>query len=325
MNINEIAKMAGVSRATVSRYLNDGYVSEEKKEAIRAVIEETGYEPSTQAQNLRKKVTKIIGVIIPKLQSESVSRMVDGISSVLAKEGYQLLLANTNNNEKEELNYLKIFRKNRVDGIIFMGTIFSRTHFRRMEETEVPIVVTGQEMKDFSCVYQDDYHAAFQAAKLLLEKGTHIGYLGVTTKDKAAGYQRKKGFSEALRQVQTKESYMKEAEFSVESGYTKAKELMEEYPQIDSLFCATDSIAVGAMKYLSDAGIEVPNQVQLLGFGDSILGEIVTPSMTTIHYYYKTTGMEAARLLLEILDTGEDLKKAIKMGFQVKKKQSTRA
>lgn len=210
MNINEIAKMAGVSRATVSRYLNDGYVSEEKKEAIRAVIEETGYEPSTQAQNLRKKVTKIIGVIIPKLQSESVSRMVDGISSVLAKEGYQLLLANTNNNEKEELNYLKIFRKNRVDGIIFMGTIFSRTHFRRMEETEVPIVVTGQEMKDFSCVYQDDYHAAFQAAKLLLEKGTHIGYLGVTTKDKAAGYQRKKGFSEALRQVQTKESYMKD-------------------------------------------------------------------------------------------------------------------
>ena len=103
MNINEIARLAGVSRATVSRYLNKGYVSEEKKERIRKVIEETGYNPSSQAQMLRTKKTKIIGVIIPKINSESISRMVAGISLVLSKEGYHLLLANTDNNEEEEL------------------------------------------------------------------------------------------------------------------------------------------------------------------------------------------------------------------------------
>ena len=107
MNINEIARLAGVSRATVSRYLNDGYVSEEKKQAIRTVIEKTGYEPSQQARNLRSKVTKLIGVIIPRIQSEAVSRMVAGISEVLSKEGYQLLLANTDNNAKEELIELR--------------------------------------------------------------------------------------------------------------------------------------------------------------------------------------------------------------------------
>ena len=95
MNINEIAELAGVSRATVSRYLNDGYVSEEKRAAIRKVIEETGYRPSQQARNLRSKVTKLVGVIIPEIESGSVSQMVSGISEVLSVKGYQLLLADT--------------------------------------------------------------------------------------------------------------------------------------------------------------------------------------------------------------------------------------
>lgn len=117
MNINEIAEQAGVSRAAVSRYLNNGYVSEEKKERIRKVIEETGYRPSTQAQMLRTKKTKMIGVVLPKINSSSISRMVAGISEVLSENGYQMLLANTDNNIEEELNYLEVFKENYVDGI----------------------------------------------------------------------------------------------------------------------------------------------------------------------------------------------------------------
>ena len=92
MTINEIARMAGVSRATVSRYLNSGYVSAEKSERIRRVIEETGYRPSAQAQILRTKKTRLIGVVIPKINSDSISRMVAGISGVLSRSGYELLL-----------------------------------------------------------------------------------------------------------------------------------------------------------------------------------------------------------------------------------------
>ncbi len=103
MNINEIASLAGVSRATVSRFLNDGYVSEEKKEKIRKVIEETGYKPSAQAQMLRTKKTNLIGVIIPKINSDSISRMVAGISIVLSRAGYQHLLAHTDHDEYEEV------------------------------------------------------------------------------------------------------------------------------------------------------------------------------------------------------------------------------
>lgn len=111
MNINEIARLAGVSRATVSRYLNKGYVSEEKKEIIRKVIEETGYQPSAQAQTLRTKKTSLVGVILPKINSDTISREVAGISDVLTARGYQLILANTNNNLDEELKYLSLFKR----------------------------------------------------------------------------------------------------------------------------------------------------------------------------------------------------------------------
>ena len=95
-------------RATVSRYLNKGYVSEEKKEIIRKVIVETGYQPSAQAQTLRTKKTSLVGVILPKINSDTISREVAGISDVLTARGYQLILANTNNNLDEELKYLSL-------------------------------------------------------------------------------------------------------------------------------------------------------------------------------------------------------------------------
>lgn len=88
MNITEFAKAAGVSKSAVSRYFNDGYVSEEKRRLIEAAIEATGYAPSVQAQNVRTRVTKLVGVIIPQLSSESCAREVEGISQVLSEQGY---------------------------------------------------------------------------------------------------------------------------------------------------------------------------------------------------------------------------------------------
>ena len=106
MNISEIAKLAGVSSAAVSRYFNNGYISEEKKEAIRKVVEQTGYRPSIQAQTLRTKKTKMIGVIVPKIASASIGKIVEGVLSVLNESGYQMLLAVTQNDPKKELEYL---------------------------------------------------------------------------------------------------------------------------------------------------------------------------------------------------------------------------
>ena len=105
MNIAEIAKMAGVSSAAVSRYFNHGYISEQKRESIRKVVEKTGYRPSIQAQTLRTKKTNMIGVIVPKIASGSIGKVVEGILSELNRKGYQMLLAVAQNDPEMELKY----------------------------------------------------------------------------------------------------------------------------------------------------------------------------------------------------------------------------
>lgn len=326
MTINEIARLAGVSRATVSRYLNDGYVSEEKRERIRQVVEQTGYQPSAQAQMLRTKKTRLVGVIIPKINSDTVSRMVAGISDVLAKKGYQLLLANTNNDIEEELKYLRLFRDNQVDGILFIATIFTARHKKALKECKVPVVILGQQLEGYSCVYHDDFHAARDITELLLKKGKVPGFIGVTQKDEAAGLNRRKGFEAALKRhrILLEPGQMGEAKFQVESGYEKMREMLEAVPRIDAVFCATDNIAVGAMAYLKEAGKTIPGEIQVAGIGDMPLAGLVTPKLTTVHYYYKTSGMEAASMLVEIMETGEAaVCKELKMGYKIIEKDST--
>lgn len=322
MTINEIAKMAGVSRATVSRYLNDGYVSEEKKERIAGVIAETGYIPSSQAQMLRSKKTGLIGVIIPKISSDSIGRMVDGIGEELAKEGYQLLLASTNNNEREEVRYLQTFRNNYVDGVILIGTIFRKEHRKALEEMEVPVVILGQQYEGYACVYQDDCHSARDVAELLTKSCRHIAYIGVTPKDKAVGAARKKGFQTALSSKGLEPVAEKQIAFRMEEGYRAMRQIVETIPYIDGVFCATDMIAAGALQYLREAGLE--RKVCVTGMGDSRIATILQPSLSTVHFHYKSSGREAARLLIEMLQKSEDVRKEIKMGYQIIERDSTR-
>ena len=107
MNISEFAKAAGVSKSAVSRYFNDGYLSEEKRRQIEQALEKTGYVPDLSARSVKTRVTKLIGVIMPKLSSESCARVTEGISEVLRAEGYQLLLVNTSNDERREIDSLR--------------------------------------------------------------------------------------------------------------------------------------------------------------------------------------------------------------------------
>ncbi|MGI6005935.1 MAG: LacI family DNA-binding transcriptional regulator [Ruminococcus sp.] len=327
MNINEIAKLAGVSRATVSRYLNHGYISEEKKERIRQVIEETGYRPLSSAQTLRSKKTNFIGVIIPKINSDSIGRMVSGINRILSREGYQILLACTENNEKEELRFLTLFKENHVDGIILVGTIFTAEHRRALKELSVPIVILSQYLPGYSCVYSDDYRAARDLAEYLTERGKCFGYLGVTLKDEAVGRRRLEGVTEgcAAGGCQLPWENIRECSFQMESGFEQAKDLIESAPEIDTLICATDTIAVGALQYLKSIGKKVPEEVQIAGIGDSTMARVTEPALTTVHLYYEEAGKEAAELLVELIGKGaEAVQKEVKLDCRLIVQDSTR-
>ena len=326
MNINEIAKLAGVSRATVSRYINNGYVSEEKKAVIRKVIEETGYQPSSQAQMLRTKKTKLVGVILPKINSDTISKEVAGISDVLTGKGYQMILANTNNDISEELKYLSLFKDNKVDGVIFIATVFTKQHKKMLKDYKVPIVILGQHLEGYPCVYQDDYRAAQMITEKLLETGKNFGYITVLNKDEAVGEHRRKGFEAALHKKKTEilPERIKEGDFTLESGYEMAKALFTENPDMDTLICATDTMAIGAMSYLKEAGVRIPQDVQVAGIGDGSLGKLVEPKLTTVHFFYEKSGSEAAVMLTDLIDSEDGVTKEIKMGCEIVLRQSHR-
>lgn len=326
MNISEIAKLAGVSKAAVSRYLNDGYLSEEKKQAIAKVIAETGYRPMIQAQSLRTRKTRIIGVVLPKINSFSISTILAGIELVLEKQGFQILLADSHNDPERELESLRLFAHQRVDGVILIATVLTAAH-RALLRRMGPVVVLGQRLRGVNCVYHDDYNAFYEMTKLVLAKGCRrLGYIGALPKDVAVGAERSRAWADALTAAGMADQAGNTvvAEFSIASGREKARELWEKFGPLDAVICATDSMAVGALQYLRSQGVRVPGQTLLTGQGASNISEATTPTITTIRYFYEESGTSAARLLLEQLETPDLPAKEIKLGYTLVEQDSTR-
>lgn len=339
MTIKEIAHLAGVSSAAVSRYLNGGYVSEEKKEQIRKVIEETGYQPSAQARTLRTKRACLVGVVVPKINSESISRVTAGIGQVLSLRGYQMLLASTDNDPSKEITYLRLFEKYPVDGIILIGTVITAKHRDFLKQSKVPVVVVGQSTRYANCVYHDDYGAGRAMGRLaaaVSPAGGRVAYIGVTREDKAAGAAREDGFRAGLRAAGADlgEEYYRRADFTMESGYQAALDLLEKKKDIGVLSCATDTLAAGAIEaLLACRKREVPvpalrsgtrmeyilnsSGVQVTGFGDNQFLKAVTGGIPTVHFGYKTSGIRGAELLLDVIERGEKIPAEVRLGFQV--------
>ncbi|WP_455528225.1 LacI family DNA-binding transcriptional regulator [Huintestinicola sp.] len=326
MNISEFAEYAGVSKSAVSRYFNNGYLGDDKREKIEKAIEETGYSPSISAQAIKTRVTKLVGVIIPKLSSESCARITEGISQVLYEHGYQILLVNTANDYNKEIEYLDLFRQNRVDGVIFLATVFTDVHRSLLKKMHIPVVITGQEYKGFSCVCHDDFGAAYALTELMLHKGAVCpAYIGVTDDDKAAGEARHKGFLKALadNDISLDKHNSVTAEFNIDSGYSCAKKIFSGREHPDCIFCATDNIAAGAILYCRENGIKIPEDVMICGVGDSKIGAITAVSLTSARLHYKTAGIEAAQMLLNSIGRASNVPKIMKLDYEIVEREST--
>ncbi len=328
MNINEIAKLAGVSNATVSRYLNGGSISRKTREKIRQIIEETGYKPSVSARMMRTGQSNYIGVIVPKINSESVSRMMAGLTEVFDDNGYEVLLGNAGQSMEKELRFLDLFKNREMAGLILFGTIVSREHIEMLKALKMPVVILGQSIQGFSCVYFDDYRAAYDLTECLLKREVkRFAYIGVTDKDVAAGQTRRKGMLDALKahNYPVEQMVCAEAVFSVSSGYECMKRLYEKYSDVDAVFCSTDSIAVGAMMYLREQEVSVPEQVRITGIGHDQKSDIIVPQLTTADYYYRSSGRQAASILLDLIRNRNEriALRELKMGYELLERGST--
>lgn len=330
MTISEIAKLAGVSNAAVSRYLNDGYLSQEKREAIARVIKETGYRPSLQAQTLRTHRSKMIGVILPRIESNSIARVVAGISGVMNKNKYRIIMANTENDPDTELGYMKVFDSKQVDGVIFVATVITDRHRRMIKKSQIPIVVVGQRVGETDSVFHDDYHATYELSELMIQKGrNNPAYIAVLEEDRAVGHDRTQGYVDALKNhgMKDQSEHIVTADFSRKAGAEAMEKLLNLYPETDAVIAATDTIAVGAIKTIREHGLKMPADMMIAGIGNSPISEIVTPTLSTMNYEYEESGRQAATLLLKRITKKEgapdDFPASIVLGHQIIEREST--
>ncbi|MFC7679339.1 LacI family DNA-binding transcriptional regulator [Paenibacillus sp. GCM10028914] len=319
--IADIAKIAGVAKSTVSRYLNGGSVSDITRRKIEQVIKETGFTPNTFAQSLKAKKTNMIGAIIPRLDSFSASQTVTGMDEELRAHGYQLLIVNTSQDLNREIEALYDLARQKISGIILFATQITEAHMQAIKEIEIPVIFLGQQHKEVHSIIYNDYAAGYEIGRYILNKGhKHIAYLGVTEMDVAVGVQRKQGFQSALNeQAQAVATYY-ESGFKMSDAVIAASAILDENPP-SVIVCATDNIALGVMKAAFMRGIHIPEQLSVTGFGGYDITEVIHPGLTTVKYGYMQGGRLAARQIIKLVND-ETVEALTVLGYELMDRES---
>lgn len=326
MTLKEIAALAGVSASAVSRYLNGGSLSSEKAEAIRKVIEETGYVPNQVAHNLRTGRVRQVGILVPKIHSPSVSQLVEGAHEVLSQAGYMTVLGSLEHQPDSVAQYLAWMEAYHMAGAIVMASGDLEVRNGTYRDCRLPLVITGQHFKDYNCVYHDDYNAAKELTGLLLNRGrSRIVCISGPKTDPAVGIRRVEGIKAALWEAGLTPAFPTVvSSFDMEGGKAAMEQLLKRHPDLDGVFCATDSMAQGALVALKAAGRSVPGDVSVVAFGNDWANLVSEPQLTTAELFQTQCGRDAATVLLEVLENGAgaDISRQIMLGYRIVERES---
>ena len=277
LTIQDIANLAGVAKSTVSRYLNNGYVSKEKAMLIDKVIRETGYKSNFFAKRLKTKQSKLIGIVMPRLDSFSAGKLLTGFNIILQQMGYQALILISELNSQKELDNISQLIQQGVDGIIVDSININDNHLKLINQANIPIIFTGQSHDKVNFIKVDDINAG----KLM---GEYIASLN------------KQGF--LANNPQGKISFV-QTDYSLEQAYNLGDTIVSFNPS--AVICATDNIALGLLRYFHEKKIHVPQDISLAGFGGYHVGSISYPSLTSLAFDYKHLGIKTVEKLLSML------------------------
>lgn len=296
--IQDIANKAGVTKSTVSRYLNGGSVSKKTSEKIEQVIREENYVPSPFARSLKAKSSTIIGVIIPRVDSAATAHTLMGIEDCAKKLGYELLLANARQDNEREIQAIDRFARYKVAGIILIATEVTADHVAALNRADVPTVIVGQEHSAFHCVVHDDYEAGYELAEQLVTQGYEtVTYVGVPERDRSVGVIRKSGVLDGAKAAHATDVRVTEGTFTIHRAVEIGTELFASGRR-GLVIGATDNIAVGLMKAAHQAGLRIPEDVAIAGFGGYEVGQFMNPTLTTVRYHFD----EAGQMAMEVMD-----------------------
>ena len=236
MKMSDIARLAGVSKATVSRVINNSQnVSSELKAKVESVLVETGYTPNLLAQELATNKTNVIGIVLPNIGIDTFSSITEGITDILDSKGYNVLLANSNESIEKEIEYIKIFNRKQVDGIIIFPVNINEGHIETIKNVKVPVVVMGQENENLqvSSVLYDDFNAVKDITELMIRNGHNkIAYIGLDDRRESIGKLRRIGYIEAMKssQIAIRDEYIQIGSLSISSGYDGCQSLYFSFP-----------------------------------------------------------------------------------------------
>lgn len=304
ITLNDIAKMANVSKSTVSRYLNNGSVSQKTKEKLDKIVKETGYQPNVMAQSLKATRSNMVGVIIPRYDSPSTNQVLKGFDAVAYPKNLQLVITNSNLDLNRAKQNLALLQRQKVGAILLFATEIDEELESQIKSSKIPILLVGQELKgNPSFIFQD-----YEAGKAIGQHAIDLGhrkllFVGVTESDHAVGVLRKKGFYDVAEANGASVEFI-ETEFSRSSNYKKALEYL---PTSDATYiaAATDHIAIGISNASTELRKSIPEELSLSGFGGYSVTQNVFPHITTVDYPFYKMGETVMEQVIDVLDGQE--------------------
>jgi DNA-binding LacI/PurR family transcriptional regulator len=307
--MRHVAERAGVSYQTVSRVVNDADgVAAPTRERVRAAMRELNYRPSLAARSLATNRTEAIGLVMPfsvdfTFADAHLLQIVGGVSREVSESDHSLLLSSPNESEGPLSAFRRLVRHRSVDGVI-VETGIGDAGITMLRDAGYPVVVIGYSRMDVPMVRPDDSNGAYVVMQHLLALGhRRIGLISGPVETNLGVVARREGCERALADAgrRLRDDLVVAGDFTIESGYEAAKQLSLRPEPPTALFAFNDAMAIGAMQYLRENGIDVPGQMSVAGFDDIPSARLLTPSLTSVRVFSAELGQRAARLLVGIL------------------------
>lgn len=301
VTIRDVAREAGVSVATVSRaFNNSGPVKDATRQRIRTVAQRINFLPNSTARSLSTRRTHTIGVLLPDVYGEFFSEVIRGIDQTVQRHGFHVLISSSHN-EPDEVEAAVRAMRGRVDGLILMASGLDATTLSQNlpDRAHVVLINANHDASQYDTLTIDNFGGAHAMTRHLLRLGhREIRMIRGGERNRDAS-ERAKGFRAALEQAGTKcrDEWVVPGDFTEASGYRAAQMLLAGTVRPTAIFAANDSMAVGALRAVREAGLRIPEDVAVVGFDDIPIAEYMSPALTTVRVSIALLGAKAAERL----------------------------
>ncbi len=308
ITIVDIAKMAGVSQATVSRVINNSEkVRESTRNKILQVMKDNNYVYNALAGGLGKNATCTIGLIIPTITNPIFAVSTQGIQTAAAKRGYSILLGTTEYSSSTELDLVRLFSEKQVDGIISTGALMNHLTINHINQRNIPFVITYERIKSVntSFVTFDNVKAANRTMDYLFSLGhRRIGMITGPFAYSGRSKRRWQGYKAGLekRGILYDEQLVMQKDFTVIGGREAATRMLQNSNPPTAIFCGNDIIAYGAMAIAKEKGLKVGTDISIVGFDDLEMSAAMDPPLTTTRIPGNEMGVMGANTLIDKIE-----------------------